>query len=476
VPSAFVEVEQPTKTMRISVWGKNHDGTVIRAGGKTWISCSSFFPAPEGGWPAGKIEIYPMGRLAEKGNQFLVAVDDPAVPARDDAVHHLTLDKKLAKPLFVTVPMRKARNVLPEELSGSRCRGAAFAGIPDVIVSTERPLPGLVIRPLATANPITALVRYPKQSYCVESSGSMGGKRGRDGDTTGAFDAPTWRSTTDVGQVVTEGEFELQLGSWPGKDVSEVTLMIYDDSTELSPLDVARVPVEAYGDRAVARVFPQLDVHRVTRLDRAGLELAAALFAAAPHELFVTPKLALDADLAHALGVTAAGTFPAKGEPLLVLDNDRDRATVLTADGLTFQLERKHLVDLGAGSPVVPAKPRPIAAATKIETVGAMLPKTDKGLTAFHEAVAQRQKCRDAAWAPYGRQLPTITRPAGVDLVIVTNPAYDRIEAAGNAAMDRTCGTDEAFAKKTEGMRVKMLAAFEASRQALLATATASFK
>jgi hypothetical protein len=481
MPSAYVEVAAPTATMRISVWGDNHNGAVIRAAGKTWIYCGNLMSAPQGGWPAGRIEIYPLGKLSQKGDTFVVAVDDPAVPARDAAVHEIAIDHKLAKPLFLTIPMRQARAVLPEGLFGGGCRGAAFSGVPDVVVTSARPIAGLTIRPLATANPVTTLVRYPKQAACVNQDHSGGGAtRGKGqehaADERGAFDAPSWQTSHDVAQLVTDGAFDLHLGSWPGKDVATVTLMIFDDSTELSPLDLAKLPPEAYGDRWIARAYPQLNVARVTPHSRASLELAATVFGTAPRELFVTPKLELDGDLAAATGLGPKATLPAKGEPLLILGIASEQATVLAADGLVFRVPTKYLVALPEGAAALPAKPRPIEPSTKIETVAGLLPASDKSFAAYNKQREARDKCRERAFAPYGRQLPSISRPGGVDVVIIKNAAYNRIEDAGNAAMDKQCGTDEAFAKKTEGMRVKMLAAFEASRPALLSTATASFK
>jgi len=106
-----------------------------------------------------------------------------------------------------------------------------------------------------------------------------------------------------------------------------------------------------------------------------------------------------------------------------------------------------------------------------------MLSPAQKKLGDAHYAqVKQREACLDRAWEPYRRQLPSYTRPAGVDIVVYKSARTNQIEEAGQRAMDKQCGTSEAFAKKTEATRAKLAIEVEKTRAKLLAEATANLK
>ncbi len=484
MPSAYIDFKASTATTRVSVWGRNLNGFVYRFAGKSFIQCGSIAKPPQGGWPTGRVEIYPMGRLNQKGDAFTVVVDDPQTPASDSQVQELVLDGKLASPKFVTVALRDGRWQIPQELLGTRCGEHSFAGITDVKVTLQRPIPGLTIVPLAAASEVKTLLRYPGQSYCtsVDRLSRPGKADPKSVDKLGAYDAPTWASDGVVrfGDKQ-DGNFELQLGALPGITGS-VTLMIFDDSTELSPLQLHKLDAAAIGNREIARAFPQLNIARISARNRTALEMAAQLFATAPREMFVYPKIAMDSDLAKpSYGakisptppLAARGTVPALGEPLLLLD--ATKGDVLTADGLIFQIAPTYLVATSTAPLAVPTVPRPIAADTRVEALADLLPASSTSNADYRKQVDKFERCKEAAWAPYGDRLPSVLRPGGVEVVVVVNAAYRQIEDAGNRAVIAKCGSDEAFKAKTEKLRVKMLAEFEASRPALLATARAGF-
>ena len=402
----------------------------------------------------------------------------------DKQIQELGVDGKLARPKFLTVALRDGRWQMPEELSGRGCGKHTFAGIADVRIILARPVAGLTIVPLAAASNVKTLLRYPGQSYCtnVERLNRVGKVDAKIVDATGAYDAPTWSSdgTVRFGDKQ-DGTFELQLGALPGM-TGNVTLMIFDDSTELSPLDLHKLDAAAIGDRSIARAFPQLNIARVSDRKRSALEMAAQLFATAPRDMFVYPKIAMDSDLAKpSYGakisptppLAARGTVPALGEPLLLLD--AAKGDVLTADGLIFQIAPKYLVPTTTAPLAVPTVPRPIAADTRVEALAALLPPSSTSHAEYRQQVDKFERCKEAAWAPYGNRLPSVSRPGGVDVVVVVNAAYRQIEDAGNRAVIAKCGGEDAFKAKTEKLRVKMLAEFEASRPALLATARAGF-
>jgi hypothetical protein len=159
-----------------------------------------------------------------------------------------------------------------------------------------------------------------------------------------------------------------------------------------------------------------------------------------------------------------------------VLDVEGTRAEVLTADGLRFHVKTTHLLLAPDGAIAIPTAPRSLGKLS-IGSVISLLPPSAKGLGAAHEKrLAAREKCIDRVWAPYGRQLPTITRPAGVDIVVVESARSRQIRDAGQAAMDRTCGSDQAIEKQSESARVKMLVEVTKGRASLLATTAASLQ
>src|SRR6185295_9706715 len=49
-------------------------------------------------------------------------------------------------------------------------------------------------------------------------------------------------------------------------------------------------------------------------------------------------------------------------------------------------------------------------------------------------AVDPTKLTRDRAWAPYGRQLPSISRPAGIDVIVYKSARTRQIEDAASAA------------------------------------------
>jgi hypothetical protein len=128
------------------------------------------------------------------------------------------------------------------------------------------------------------------------------------------------------------------------------------------------------------------------------------------------------------------------------------------------------------GEAAIPAAPR---ALPKLDIGGVMrlLPPSAKNLvTAREKRLDAHEKCVERVWAPYGRQLPTITRPSGVDVVYYESARTKNIRAAGDAAVERACGNDSKLAKLTEQERVKMLAEVEKARIKLFATALAGWR
>jgi hypothetical protein len=251
--------------------------------------------------------------------------------------------------------------------------------------------------------------------------------------------------------------------------------MIFDASTTWDPF--APFPYAndtTLGERWLGYRFPQLDLAELdANKDWAHAESAAKMFALAPRGAFVYAKLDLDKDIASG----PSDEFPSKNEPLLVLSAvDNGRTHVLAADGLRYTVKATHLLLAPDGAPAVLAAPRPFHKLDLGRAI-ALLPPSAKHLAAAHDRrIKAWEDCNDRVWEPYGRQLPSISRPAGVDIVIVESPRSRAIREAGGEAQERVCGGHDAVDKKSEAERVAMVAEIMKARAKLLATATANLR
>ncbi len=472
-PIASIDIAAPSLQLEIAVLQDHgmQEGFVLRSGDHFWEACDSTMRAPKDGFPPGHYDIYPYLYTSHKGPvPFAVELYAPDAPRRwpgtpDEHVQNLTIPGKLAKPLFVQVTTAKARRVLRDAHAGDGCSKAAFASEPDLAITVEREIPGLVVRPLPTETPVLlrrerADAKNEHERFCVHND-----PRGGSG--------PTYRATSEVGLGKQEGTFGISVGTPDSAHETTVTLMIFDASTVFDPAAVVPFGSDALSldDRVLALQFPQLDVHELGLRDYAHAELSARVFAAAPRHVFVYAKHDFDKDLVGG----DDPEYPKRDEPLLVTEVQGDRVDVLAADGRTYRVKASHLVTTPSGPIALPAAPRAID--PKIDHATELLPPEAHKLADAHRARLHAwDACRERAWAPYGRRLPSITRPAGVDLVVVESPGARRIEDAGNRAMDRQCGTEQARDKKTEAERKQMVAVIAKARARLLAQATAALR
>jgi hypothetical protein len=475
-PIASIVIDKPVAAMELVVAGGTGDGFVLRRDKALWFACThSIGQLPtisklSEGWQPGRYDIYPIARYAKEPKAFTIELYDPATPAPwSDGIKTVTITGKLATPMFVELATKPNRRRLRAEHAGYGCDKVALPDEPDLALVLERPVPGLIVRPMPTTTAVTLRreLRGDKQARkgCPKFE-----RRVVPHDYSPSYET---EHELHFGRD-DEGTFGISLGTADDRNLP-VTLMIYDESTKLDPL--AAFPyggdTGALERRWLGLYFPQLDVRELTALrDHARAELAAKLFAQAPKPIFVYSKLDLDKDIASG----STDTYPKKDEPLLVLSLDQTRAEVLAADGMRYHVKLTHLLLAPSAEPAVLTAPRPLRK-LDINGVIALLPPSAKALaTAREKRLDAHEKCVDRVWAPYGRQLPTITRPSGVDVVYYESARTKNIRRAGEAAVDRTCGTDEKLAKLTEAERVKMLAEVEKARVKLLATATANWK
>jgi hypothetical protein len=474
-PIASVVLAKPAASLEIAVTGGTGDGFVLRKGDSIWFTCTYSIGAVPSiaklseGWQPGRYDIYPISRYPghAKSPAFEVEVSDPSKPAVwSSAVKQVAITGKLATPMFVEVATKPNRRKLREHHAGYGCDKAAFANEPDLALAIARPVPGLVVRPLPSPVPVTLRKELRDDNKPQRGCPRAGEYRG----------GPSYHADSEIhfGNE-DEGTYGISLGTADAGQQAKVTLMIFDASTKLDPL--ASYPYTGSGNTLEGRWlgfhFPQLDLRELDATkDYAHAELAAKLFALAPASALVYAKLDLDKDIASG----PSEVFPRKNEPLLLIDVDGQRADVLTADGLVFRVKTTHLVLKPDGAVAIPSAPRPLGKLSIGAVIG-LLPPSAKGLATAHDKRLDNwEKCNDRVWAPYGRQLPSYTHPAGVDVVVYESPRTRAIKEAGQAAMDKTCGSDEKIEKQTEAERVKMMVEVEKARAKLLAQATANLR
>jgi hypothetical protein len=467
-PVAVIDIQNPSPNMHVSVHGVRDDGFVLKHGSLFWTMCTDSIGQvptmgpPKEGWQAGKYEVYPVTRYANKdeGYHVEVAVYDPDHDAPWSAkVRSVKVEHKLAQPLLVEVPVRSDRQQRRDGLSGDSCSKAAFAFEPDISFQIARPIPGLVIRPLPTKTPVTLRLEHKDDKrarrYCPHVNEGRGSR---------------WQPESEVSfGNEDEGVYGISVGLPPGATEDKVTLMIFDSSTQFDALAVAPMtgPIDL-AHRALPWHFPQLALDDIDLKSRAHAELIAKLFAAAPSDIFVYPDLDLDGDLARpASGMGEPGNFPKKNEPLLV-ESAGDHVRVVAADGLEFDVKASHLKLAPDGAAAPLTAPRPLAKKLGLGDLEPLNP--DKKLEKEIDAVSKRRDaCVDRVAAPYDRQIPTVY--VGNEAITVDDARTRNIRDAEDNAIIRACGSREAFEKSLESYRVKMLAQVEKSRAALLVTA-----
>jgi hypothetical protein len=469
-PIASFDIKQADSQLTVALLGGSRDGFIIRKGDLYWTSCDTTMEPVKEGWQPGRYDIYPIARYSQgKQMEYTLELYRPSAPVALDTAQKLVIGGKLDKPMFVDVTLKANRRKLREAHSGRGCEKVALPVIPDIALEIERPIPGLTIRPLPTATPVT--VRKEKLSdkqasiYCVENN--------RSGYSSSNAKAPTYSAPSEVSfGREEEGRFNLSFGT-PNAEEMKITLMVFDDTTVFDPMYVRPFGGEqpTLEQRWIGYQMPQLRTGSLGNADTfAEAEHGARVFAAVPKQALVYAKLTFDKDLGGGDG------FPVKNEPLVLLGIERERATVLTADGLKFYVKASHVLLAPDGATAVPTKSRAAAAKDIGGTISMLSPAQKKLGDAHYKRVEARDTCLDRAWEPYRKQLPSITRPAGVDIVVYKSARTKAIEEAGERAMDKKCGTSESFSKQTEATRAKLAVEVEKNRAKLLAEATANLK
>lgn len=475
-PVAVIDVQKPTANMHVQVHGIRDDGFVLKLGTRFWTSCTqttSQVPTmgpPKEGWQAGRYEVYPISRYAErdKAHHVEVAVYDPDnAAAWSGAVRAVKLDHKLDQPLFVEVELHKGRQALREGLSGYGCGKTELAFEPDVSLRIARPIPGLVVRPLPTATPVTLRV---EQRFDPDAPKKGDGNKHCAKVNEGSAHGPAWQPDSEVRfGSEQEGVFGISVGDGDGT-TERVTLMIFDASTKFDSLAAgpALGGTLDLAHRAVEWHFPQLDLHDLELDKRAHAELAAKLFAAAPPELFVYADLDLDKDLARFSGHADDATgYPKKNEPLLVLGGG-DHVRVLAQDGHQYDVKKSHLALAAEGAPVLLAAPRPLSKRVEIGTLLSLL--DDKKVSADLDSFESKYNaCVERVADGYERQITRIV----VDgrSIVVEDSHTNAIREREDSAIIASCGSREQHEKGREKFRDKLVTAVEKVRAQLLAEA-----
>ncbi len=467
-PIGSFQITKPESDLTIALVGGGNDGFVVRNGDLFWTSCEMAMAPIKDGWQPGRYDIYPLARSGSetKSIPFELELYRPNAPSVVADAQKLVIAGKLDKPMFVEVTLKANRRMLRAKHAGDRCEKLLLSSTPDLALTIERPIPGLTIRPLPSATPVTLRREHTKgertEKYCVQRSNGYRTTK-----------APSYTAPSELSfDKNDEGFYGISFGTATNEE-TKVTLLVYDASTNLDAMYVRPFGGEqpTLEQRWIGYQMPQLDADNLGAADTYEMAaLASKVFAAVPKQALVYAKLTFDKDLGGGDG------WPVKNEPLVVLNLERERATVMTADGIRLHIKSTHIVLAPDGPTELPAAPR-AAAKRDIGRTIAMLSPAQKKLGEAHYAQAKsRDACLDRAWEPYRRQLPSYSRPAGVDIIVYKSPRTKQIEEAGERAMDKQCGSDEAFAKKTEATRVKLALEVEKTRAKLLAEATANLK
>jgi len=474
-PIGSFQLAKADAGLSVSLVGHRNDGFVVRKGDLYWTSCDTTMTIAEG-WQPGRYDVYPLARYGEGGKKvipFQLELYRPSAPiAANEGQQKLVIGGKLDKPMLVEVSLKANRRKLREEHAGDNCEAVALASTPDLALTIERPIAGLTLRPLPSATPVTVRIEKPgdgdkkhAQKYCIQSRG--------DGYRSSGGKSPSYTAPSELHfDANDEGQFGVSFGTAANEEM-KITLLVYDASTKLDDMTVRAFGGEnpTLEQRWIGYQMPQLGTDDLGGADSfEEAEHAARVFAAVPKQALVYAKLTFDKDIGGGDG------FPVKNEPLVLLGLENERATVMTADGMKFYVKPSHLVLVPDGPIEIPTKPR----AGKQRDIGAtiaMLAPAQKKLGEAHYAqVKHREACQDRAWEPFRRQLPSYTRPAGVDVIVVKSARTQQIEEAGERAMDKQCGSNDAFAKKTDATRAKLAIEVEKTRAKLLAEATANLK
>jgi hypothetical protein len=479
-PIASFQITQPDHDLNVAVLGGRNDGFIVRRGGTYWSQCGSTMGPIDGGWTPGRYDIYPLGSDYGKLTKatYQLELFRPNAPAPAGEQQKLVISGKLDKPMFVEVSLKANRRKLRDEHSGDSCGKVALSPTTDLALTIERPVPGLTIRPLPSAMPITLRFEKPGDAqhhgrkYCVNN-----GERQR----TSADKGPSYETRSELHfDNNDEGLYGISFGT-PENPASasnveaKITLLVYDASTKLDPMYV-----RPYGgdnptleQRWIGYQMPQLNVYPLGRIENYDdAERNALVFAAVPKQALVYAKLTFDKDIGGGEG------YPVKNEPLAVVDIDErsERVTVMSADGFQFTVKQSHVVLAPDGPIALPAAPRPFAKMDIGRTIAMLSPAQKKLGEAHYAKVKAHDDCLDRAWEPYRRQLPSYSRPAGVDIIVYKSARTKAIEEAGERAMVKKCGTNDAFEKRTEATRAKLALEVEKARVKLLAQATANLK
>jgi len=475
-PIGSFQLAKADNELNVALVGGSNDGFVVRKGDLYWTSCDTTMEPVKDGWQPGRYDIYPLARYGHGGKKtipFQLELYRPNAPVSATApeAQKLVISAKLDKPMLVEVSLKANRRKLRKEHAGDGCEALALSTATDLALTIERPIPGLTIRPLPSATPVTLRLEKPgddkhrARKYCIKP---------RDGySSSSSKREPSYTAPSEVRfDANDEGAFGISFGTAQNEE-TKVTLLVYDASTKLDEMTVRPFGGEnpTLEQRWIAYQMPQLDADGLGTADQyEEAERDARVFAAVPKQALVYAKLTFDKDIGGGDG------YPVKNEPMVVVGFTNDRATVMTADGMRFQVKTAHLVLAPDGPIALPSAPRGRKKADIGGTIAMLSPGQKKLGDAHGAQVKHRDACLDRAWEPYRRQLPTYTRPAGVDIVVYKSAHTKQIEEAGERAMDKQCGSDEAFAKKTEATRAKLAVEVEKNRAKLLAEATANLK
>ncbi len=339
----------------------------------TGTSAGSMGPPTLGGPPPDGFFTSPEAERQARAGKGLQAGDQLPLPLTP-AVH---VGPALAKPIVVPVhvPAHPLRRVKLSEPPTCRIE-------PDLVFEVERPVDNLVVETRSPKEYSAYLVGPIKagapQKYPVGGAGTNAARQNA---------------------RLEPGTYVVKLCDFTGAEY-DATIALYYWTTPMNPGSLAKVPSEVpIAERNAYYYFPEAPHGHLKDRDT----VRAAVYEAAPRQLFVFPKFDLDEKSAKAFhgGKTVEG--PRKDEPLLKVDKD----FYVSADAELFRISADYIVARPLGPPQVPARVRnnELEIDDAINSAG---PEDQAAVAAFTRGRQSFEECKKRIWEDPFRQLSSL--------------------------------------------------------------------
>lgn len=444
-PMLTFNLTKPMKSnLVLRAYGGDLDTVIVFFPGRKYVCKTSRVIGPievrMREWPAGEIKVWLTGRIRTRAYKYNIELEDTSRgESFDKNIKTRTISKNPAKPIMISGRVKSDLGPPSYKLRKAAwrdCRKARWSRQPDFFLEIDRPLKNMDFRLLfPTAKVRVRMVKLPEK-----------GKRPRNIFGACKNDGRLHYKTMD------DGKYAVYVGGVAGAQGQPYNLVITGKDTVVDRLALApRIPAKpAMWARSVWFHFPFL-----TRDDwRGGHQrdlLEHGLFMKAPKQLFAYIKFDMDEASAQSqFGAYSSKKksirYPKANEPVLVLNGggNRPKVRVMTADGDTYLIKEKHLLDAPRGKVVLPKRVRHTD--QNASTALTYAAPADKKYTKRHYALSKRvNDCMDRRWRPYQRQIDALRRGPWSKHRAMRIASVKR---RGNNAVDRACKPQRIYKSK----------------------------